>query len=93
VLGSTGLLSLAVASQNPLLAYPLALLSIASLAATLIFAYGMLWVIFLKRDNTFMSWKQLLPVLALGALTALAQVALVDVIRYGLTGTWSGFTF
>lgn len=93
LVGAAALVSLAIASENPLFSYPLALLSTASLAATLILAYGMLWVIILKRDNLFSNWRELLPVLILGALAALAQIALVDALRYYLTGTWNGYTF
>lgn len=88
-----GLIAGSIASENPLLIYPLALLSIASLLILLILAYTMLWTLLLKRENTFSNWKQLQPILLLGILTTFLQIIAIDAVRYGLTGTWQSFSF
>jgi uncharacterized membrane protein len=87
-----GLISASIASENPLLVYPLALLSILSLLLILILAYSLIWTMLLKRENTFSTWKQLQPVFILGILTTLAQIGVVDALRFFLTGTWNGFS-
>ena len=87
-----GVISASIASENPLVVYPLALLSIASLLTILILAYTLAWTMLLKRENTFASWKELRPLLLLGALTTLLQIGALDAGRYLLTGTWNGFS-
>ncbi len=84
---------LALASENPLLVYPLALLSVAALLVLLTLAYAMIWILILKRDNTYRSWKQLQPVILLALLTVFTQIIIFDAGRFALTGTWSGFSF
>lgn len=91
--GAAGLVSLAIAGENPLLIYPLALLSIAGLVLLLTQAYALIWVLLLKKENTFQTWRQLRPVILLALITVLVQISLFDAGRYALTGTWSGFTF
>ncbi len=92
LLALAGVISGAIASENPLLVYPLALLSVASLLILLILAYSLIWVLVLKCENSFTSWKDLRPVLLLGGLTTLVQIAAIDALRYAATGTWNGFT-
>ena len=87
-----GVIAGSIASENPLLVYPLALLSIASLLALLVTAYSLVWTLLLKRENTFTTWKQLRPVLVLAILTTFTQIAAIDAFRYWLTGTWNGFS-
>jgi len=87
-----GVISAAIDSENPLLIYPLALLSVASLVILLTLAYSMIWTLVLQCDNRFTSWNDLRPVLLLAVLTTLAQIAVIDALRYGLTGTWNGFS-
>lgn len=91
--GAAGLVGLALVSENPLLVYPLALLSVASLLVLLTLAYAMVWILLLKQENTYRSWKQLQPVILLALLTVLAQIIIFDAGRFALTGTWSGFSF
>ena len=93
VLAAAGLIAAAISGENPLLVYPLAVLSVFSLLTILILAYTLLWVMLLKRENSFEEWKQLQPFLLLAVITTLVQVGLIDAGRFILTGTWSGFTF
>jgi hypothetical protein len=51
----------------------------------------MLVVIIRKRDNQFESWRQLAVPLLAGATLALAQISILDIIRFALTRTWGGF--
>jgi hypothetical protein len=92
LLGLAGLISAAIATENPLLVYPLALLSVASLLVLLILAYSMVWTLVLQCENSFATWKDFRPVLLLAVLTTLLQIAVIDALRYNLTGTWNGFS-
>ena len=82
---------LAVLSNNPLLLYPLALLSALTVMALLSMIYAMVWVMLSKSENHFQSLKGLTTVLVAGFATALSQIAVMDIVRYLLTGTWKGF--
>jgi len=86
-----GLIALAVLSQNPLLLYPLALLSSASVLILLGMIYTIVWVLLRKKENMFQNLSQLSGYLAAGFTTALLQIGIMDLGRYILTGTWAGF--
>ncbi len=86
------LCGLAIYGQNPILLFPLALLSAATVPLVLSLCYALLWVIFFHKENTFKSWKDgWVPMLA-GLTTAMLQIGLVDLLRFSLTHTWAGFT-
>lgn len=91
LLAFAAVLDLLVWSENPLVLYPLALISAAGVMVLLTLAYSMVWVMLVKRENQFTRWLELLPILTAGFLTALAQIGLLDFLRYLLTHTWSGF--
>ncbi len=80
-----------VLSGNSLLLYPLILLSSAGVLVLLSLLYTVIWVLITKRENHFENWDQLLWWGMAGFCTALVQIMAMDVIRYLLTGTWSGF--
>jgi uncharacterized membrane protein len=84
-------LDLLVWSENPVVLYPLALLSAFGVMALLTMAYTMVWVMLTRRENSFTRLCGLLPALTAGFLTALAQISLFDVLRFMLTHTWMGF--
>ncbi len=88
---ATGLAGL-VLLENPLILFPLALLSAAGVLILLTLIYSMVWVLILRRENHYEQASQFLfPALA-GFMVALLQIAALDFLRYLLTGTWSGFS-
>jgi len=87
------LLDLLILSENPLVLYPLALFSAAGVLVLLSMVYGMLWVMLWRIENRVERARQLLPPLLTGLVFALLQIALLDFLRYRLTGTWAGFHF
>ena len=82
---------MALGACIPLLLYPLALISAAGVLLLLTLAYSMVWVMLFHRENTYQNAHQLLLPLAGGFGLALAQIILLDLARYVLTGTWDGF--
>jgi uncharacterized membrane protein len=85
------IVDLLVLSEHPLVLYPLAILSAAGVLVLLNMAYGLIALQILKREGVAeRAWDLLLP-LALGFSLALAQIGVIDLLRYLATGTWSGF--
>lgn len=78
---------------NPLLLYPLALLSAGSVLLILSIIYTIVWAMILRRENRFARLWQAWPLLVAGFGTALLQIGVLDALRFALTGTWDGFHF
>ena len=73
------------------LLYPITVLTTLTIPALLSTIYGMLIIMVTYRENTFISFKQVLPYLLAGAMIAILQIFVFDIIRLSLTGTWMGF--
>lgn len=91
LLGLAGLLDLMIWGENPLLLYPLALLSAFSIFFILSLVYSIVWIMLTRHENRFNNLRSLWIPLTAGFLTALVQIALFDAARFWLTGTWAGF--
>ena len=91
LLGGAIGIALLIITGNPLLTYPLILVSTGSLMFLLTVLYSVIWILVRKRENSFSSWKDLIWWGIAGFSSALMQIALIDLVRFMLTGTWSGF--
>jgi len=91
LLGGAAGIGLLILTENPLLTYPLILTSTGSLLFLLTVLYSVIWILVRKRENSFTSWKELIWWGIAGFYSALMQIALIDLLRFILTGTWSGF--
>jgi hypothetical protein len=80
-----------VLTENPLLLYPLALISAAGVLILLTLVYSMVWMLLLKKENLNNTLSQMVMFLVAGFGTAILQIALMDIARFLLTGTWDGF--
>ncbi len=78
---------------NPLLLYPLGLLSAGTVLFILGSIYSIVWVMVLKKENAFVVMRQLIPYAALGFTTAILQIFVIDIIRLSATGSWNGLNF
>ena len=79
-----------VLTGNPLVLYPLALISAAGVLALLTCAYALITIPFLRRTSAS-RWAELtLPLLAALAMS-LVQIGAIDLVRFAATGTWDGF--
>jgi hypothetical protein len=83
--------ALGIYSQNPLLIYPLAVLSGLGVMALLTAVYTILWVLLSRTENRYHTIREAWMPLMAGFTTALVQVCLVDLGRFWLTGSWNGF--
>ncbi len=90
LLGLAALLDLAILSENPLIIFPLAVLSGLAVLAILSMVYTVIWVLLSKQENRYHTLKELWMPLTAGFLTALLQITLMDAGRLILTGTWAG---
>lgn len=85
------LLDFVILSGNPLLLYPLALLSAAGVLVELSLVYTMVAMMTLRGENLYTRFGEMVLPLAGGFGLGLLQIAFLDFIRYLLTGTWDGF--
>lgn len=86
-----GFVDLLVLTEQPLVLYPLAILSGVGVLVLLTLAYSLIALQILKRESAARTGFDLaLPVL-LGFGLALLQVGGIDLLRYLATGTWGGF--
>jgi len=80
-----------VLSGNPLVLYPLALLSAAGVLTVLTLVYAVVAMIVSRRENRADSWSALILPATAGLGAGLLQIALLAAARLALTGTWGGF--
>jgi len=90
---SNALAGLMVWLRIPFLYYPIAVFSTAAIILLLSMIYSLIWIIILKKENTFERYSDGLSFLLAGLATAIIQIGLLDLLRYNLTGTWQGFAF
>ncbi|GAB4504105.1 MAG: hypothetical protein Fur0043_10980 [Anaerolineales bacterium] len=85
------LVDLGILGESAAVLYPIALVSVLGTLALLTMVFGMLWIIIMRQENAFESYRQLwLPALA-GLTLALLLISGLDLFRLRLTGTWGGF--
>jgi hypothetical protein len=85
------LLDLIILTENPLILYPLAIISSVGVLVLLVMIYTMIWIMVFRMDNRFDKFWHLSFPLVGGFTFALLQIALFNLVRYYLTGTWEGF--
>ncbi|MBN2388344.1 MAG: DUF2085 domain-containing protein [Anaerolineales bacterium] len=93
LVGITLAANLLVLTEHPLVLYPLAFVSVGGVLLLLTMVYTMVWAMLMRQENAFTRLSQMwLPLLA-GFTIALLQVALIDALRFWMTGTWESFPF
>jgi hypothetical protein len=73
--------------------YILSLVSAAGVFVLLTMVYSMVFLMLLRKENYYERIQQMFIPLGAGFLMAMLQIAALDLVRYWLTGTWSGFNF
>ncbi len=92
LLAAAGVLIGLVLTENPLILYPLALLSGLGVIVLLAGVYTMVVLLLLRKENLADDWRDLAwPVLG-GLVLGFLQIGSLDLVRFAITGTWSGFT-
>ena len=77
--------------EEPYMLYPLSLLSAAGVIILLTMVYSMVYVMIVKKENTYSRFRELVIPLLAGYIVAMLQIGAIDLLRYLWTGTWSGF--
>jgi hypothetical protein len=71
--------------------YFISVLSSLGVVALLTMVFSIVWVMIMKQDNTFLHLRQLwLPAIA-GLTMAFILILGIDLFRFNLTHTWTGF--
>lgn len=85
------LVNLAVLTENSIVLYPIAILSVLGVLALLVMVFSMVWILMMRQENVFTSLKEMwMPFLA-GTTLAFLMITVIDLLRLKLTGTWGGF--
>jgi len=87
------LVDLLVLTDIQAILIPAALISAGGVLILLTMVYAIVWLMIFHQENRFNSVFQILLPLTSGFIVALSQIAVFDIIRYFLTGTWGGFVF
>jgi len=87
------IVDLLVLIENPIILYPLALVSAGGVLLLLTMVYTMVAILIFRKENSFDNIKQLFFPIIAGFMIALVQVFILDYLRLLLTGTWGGFDF
>ena len=85
------LVDLGILSEQPVILYPIAILSVMGVLALLSIVFSIVWMILMRQENTFDSLKQLWMPLLAGLTMSFLMISAIDLLRFKLTGTWGGF--
>jgi uncharacterized membrane protein len=91
MLASGTLLALLVLTDNPVILYPLALASAATVVLLLTMIYTVVWLMLWRQENRYTGLAQMIVPLTGGFLLALLQIVAFNAVRFWLTGSWDGF--
>jgi uncharacterized membrane protein len=80
-----------VLSGNPLLLYPLALISAVGVLLVLSLVYSTMLLAAFRLENRLRRRSEIVLPLLGGLTLAILQIGVIDLVRYWLTGTWNGF--
>ena len=84
-------MDLAILTENPFVLYPVAILSVLGVLALLLMVFTLVWVMLMRLENSFTDVRELWLSAAAGLTLTLLLILGIDLVRYQLTGTWSGF--
>jgi uncharacterized membrane protein len=77
--------------ENPVILYPLALLSVAGILFLLTGVYASVLLMLLRKENVAENFHDAWPVLLAGLTIGLLQILAIDAVRFYFTHTWGGF--
>ena len=77
--------------ENPLVLYPLSIISAAGVVVLLTLVYTMVLMMVFKVENRYNQFSHFVYSVLGGLTLALIQIGLLDFVRFFFTGTWDGF--
>ena len=87
----TLIIDLLVVTEITFVLVPLAIISTIGVLVLLIMIYSILWLMLFRQENKFDKISQVWLALLAGLTFGILQIALIDAIRFWMTGTWGGF--
>jgi hypothetical protein len=91
LVGIVLLLDIGMLTESPWILYPVAILSSLGVVALLSIVFSIVWVMLMRQENFFEHARQLwLPAVA-GLTLAFLLIVGIDLFRFNLTHTWTGF--
>lgn len=91
LIGMIFLIDLAVLSENEIVLYVIAFLSVIGVLALLVMVFSIVWIMLMHQENVFTSLQELWMPLLAGSTLAFLMLTAIDLLRLRLTGTWGGF--
>lgn len=91
VCGVAGGVALLVLSGRPLILWTLGILSSLSVVGLLSAIGAALFVSVVRRERQAHTWRDLIVPFLVGFTLAMLQLGAITIVRFSLTGTWSGF--
>ena len=91
LIGLLLVVDLAILTESPIVLYPIALVSPLGVLSLLTIIFAMVWLMIMRQDNTFTSFKEIWFPLLAGFTLALLMILAIDLFRLQLTGTWGAF--
>jgi len=85
------LVNLLTLTDNNIILYPIAILSVLGVLSLLILVFSMAWLLIMRQENIFDSLTQMWMPLLAGTTLAFLMITAIDLLRLKLTGTWGGF--
>jgi uncharacterized membrane protein len=80
-----------VLSDNPIALLPLALLSVVGVLALIVALNTTVLLLVARRENRVVGWTGAIVPLLAGFTLAMIEIGMVDLIRFSIFHTWSGF--
>lgn len=77
--------------NNPIILYPLALISSGGVLVLLTMVYMMVLLMLFRAERRYVRFSQMIFALMGGLTIAIIQIGVLDFVRYFFTGTWDGF--
>jgi uncharacterized membrane protein len=77
--------------ENPIILYPLALLSTVGVLYLLTGVYTSILLMLFRKENFAETFHDAWPVLVAGLTIGLLQIMAIDIVRFYFTHTWGGF--
>ena len=91
IIGIVLVIDLLILTEHPAVLYPIAIVSVLGVLSLLIIVFSMVWVLIMRLENAFDNLTQMwMPFLA-GTTLAFLMIAIIDLLRFSLTGTWGAF--
>jgi len=91
LVGMTLGLGLLILTEHPAILYPAAYISSLGVLSLLTIVFSLLWITIMRTEGTFERIRQLWLPAASGLTLSLLLILGIDLFRFALTGTWSGF--